>query len=80
MFCKAKLVSRRIIYENPKKRIKLFLKSGVLSLLFILSLAVRLGAQETAQAPSENKTAQADEKRKKKFRNLKKKEIRFFTA
>ena len=51
--------------KTLKKELNFFLKSGVLSLLFILSLAVLLGAQETAQAPSENQAAQADEKKKK---------------
>ena len=51
--------------KTLKKELNFFLKPGVLSLLFILSLAVLLGAQETAQPPAENKAAQADEKKKK---------------
>lgn len=51
--------------KTLKKELNFFLKHGVLSLLFILSLAVLLGAQEAAQPPSENKAAQADEKKKK---------------
>ena len=51
--------------KTLKKEVNFFLKPGVLSLLFILSLAVQLGAQEAAQPPSENQAAQADEKKKK---------------
>ncbi|UTY27743.1 HEAT repeat domain-containing protein [Treponema putidum] len=50
--------------KNLKKELNFFLKSVLLS-LFVFSLTVQLASQETAQAPSENQAAKADEKKKK---------------